>query len=51
MTIIQCYAPTNDHEEEGKDQFYDALNETINKIPSHDITMVMGGGCECRNWR
>ena len=42
MTIIQCYAPTNDHEEVDKDQFYDALNNTINKIPKHDVCIVMG---------
>ena len=42
MTIVQCYASTNDHGEDDKDQFYDALNETMNKIPSHDIAIVMG---------
>ena len=42
MTIIHCYAPTNEHDEEDKDHFYDALNETMSKIPSHDITIVLG---------
>ena len=42
MSIIQCYAPTNDHKDEFKDEFYNALNNVIEKIPKHDITIVMG---------
>ena len=42
MTFIQCYAPINERDEEDKDHFYDALNETMSKIPNHDITIVLG---------
>ena len=42
MSIIQCYAPTNDHKDEFKDEFYNALNNVMEKIPKHDITIVMG---------
>ena len=42
MSIVQCYAPTNDHEDENKDEFYNALNNVMEKIPKHDITLVIG---------
>ncbi|XP_039403554.1 uncharacterized protein LOC120409474, partial [Mauremys reevesii] len=41
-TIIQCYAPTQQAEEEEKDLFYIRLQEEILKTPCHDILILMG---------
>ena len=38
LTIIACYAPT----EEEKDEFYEQLEEEIRTTPRHDVLMVMG---------
>ena len=43
LKIIQCYASTNDADENVKEEFYQLLEETIRKCSARDITIVMGG--------
>ena len=40
--MVQGYAPTNDAELEEKEEFYDALQDTIGKIPKGDLVIIMG---------
>ena len=42
MNVIQCYAPTNNSEEEKKEEFYDRLQNILAKYPEKDITILMG---------
>lgn len=42
LKVIQCYAPTNDHEEESKDDFYIKLQDVIDQKKEKDICIVMG---------
>jgi exonuclease III len=49
LNIIQCYTPTNDAEEEKKDDFYQKLQAVIDKKGSKDVTILIvdfktGGG-------
>ena len=37
LTVIAWYAPTEDAEEEIKDEFYDQLEEEIRTTPGHDV--------------
>ena len=41
LTILQCYAPTNDADEEQKDEWYKQLQSTISKLPQHDVLLVI----------
>ena len=41
-SIVQVYAPTNDAEEEAKDIFYEQVQNILDKIPKHDIVILMG---------
>ena len=42
LNIIQCYAPTNDADDETKEEFYQPLEETIRKFFNTGYEEVMG---------
>ncbi|VDP76983.1 unnamed protein product [Schistosoma mattheei] len=42
MNAIQCYAPTNDYNEDAKDQFYDRLQSIVEKDPTKGFTILVG---------
>ena len=42
LNIIQCYAPTNDAEEEKKDDLYQQLQAVLDRRGTKDITILMG---------
>lgn len=42
LTVFQCYAPTEDAEEDVKQQFYDKLNKLLSEAPKHDLKLLMG---------
>jgi exonuclease III len=39
-SLINIHAPTNDSEEEAKDQFYEQLERAYAACPSHDVKLV-----------
>ena len=41
LTIITCYAPTEEAEEEEKDECYEQLEYEIRTTPRHDVLMVI----------
>ena len=42
MNVIQCYVPTNDHDDKDKDQFYNRLQVILDKLKVKDINTLMG---------
>jgi hypothetical protein len=41
MTLINIYAPTED-KEEIKEKFYEELQRTQDRVPKHDVVIIMG---------
>ncbi|VDO86023.1 unnamed protein product [Schistosoma margrebowiei] len=41
MNLIQCYAPTNESNDDIKDRFYERLQSIIEKCPRNDLTILM----------
>ena len=42
VTILQCYAPTNQADQQDKEDFYGQLQNTLDNVPRRDITIIMG---------
>lgn len=42
LTMIGCYAPTEDTTEDEKDAFYKKLQEAVDETPSHNVLLIMG---------
>ena len=42
MTVIQCYAPTNEATGEAKDDFYEQLHAVVEQVPHRDVKIFMG---------
>ena len=41
-TVVVIYAPTEEAEEEEKDNFYDQCQDVFNEIPKHDMVLLLG---------
>ena len=42
MNIVVIYAPTNDAEDQDKVDFYNELQDIVEKLPRRDINIIMG---------
>jgi exonuclease III len=42
MTVVVCYAPTEVIDADTKDQFYQSVDELLQKTHKHDIRLVLG---------
>ena len=42
LTLMNAYAPTEGKTEEIKEQFYDDLQYTVDKVPKSDLIIILG---------
>lgn len=40
LTTLQCYAPTNQAEEDDKNNFCEQLQHEVSKTPEHDMLLI-----------
>ncbi|KAK2722977.1 hypothetical protein QYM36_003241 [Artemia franciscana] len=43
ITFLICYVPTNEAEDEDKDDFYVGLSSELSVVPLHDYLIILGG--------
>ena len=41
MSILQCYAPTPNAEDEEKENLYSSLHAEVEKISRHDLSIIV----------
>jgi hypothetical protein len=42
IAVVQCYAPTNEADSQTKDNFYELLSATLDKVNKGNIKIIMG---------
>ena len=42
LTIIMLYVPTNEIEENVKDEFFEQVQREVERAPGHDVIIIMG---------
>ena len=42
LTVIEAYAPTEEAEDSVKEEFYNALQATLDTVARHDFIILMG---------
>ena len=42
LTVLVCYAPTEEAEDEEKTRFYDQLQAAVEDVPAHDMLLMIG---------
>ena len=42
MTVVQCYAPTNNASDVDKEHFYEVLHIITTAVPKHDMLVALG---------
>ena len=43
ISVVVAYAPTEDAEDGVKDEFYHQLSGVFDKLPGHDVKLLLGG--------
>ena len=42
LTILECYAPTNEANPEEKIDWYEQLQSVVSQVPQHDMLLIIG---------